>query len=114
MTRAIEAMREMAERNVMPLEGDRAFHIAIVEACDNAVLTETVQGFWDSRKGPIFTRLAATSRTVRSWRMAIAEHETIRDAVAARDAAAARAGHARAHGQVPPRFSASWRRAKAT
>jgi DNA-binding FadR family transcriptional regulator len=57
MTRAIEAMREMADRKVMPLEGDRAFHLAIVDASGNAVLVETVQNFWDSRKGPIFTRL---------------------------------------------------------
>ena len=72
------------------LEGDRAFHLAIVEACDNVVLTETVLGFWDSRKGPIFTRLGGYFETVKSWRSAIAEHEAIRDAIAARDAGAAR------------------------
>ncbi|MBS0340641.1 MAG: FadR family transcriptional regulator, partial [Proteobacteria bacterium] len=75
MTQAIDAMRGMADGGVMPLDGDRAFHLAIVEACDNAVLTETVLGFWDSRKGPIFTRLGGYFETVKSWRSAIAEHE---------------------------------------
>ncbi len=112
MTRAIESMREMADRSVMPLEGDRAFHMAIVDACDNVVLLETVQGFWDSRKGPIFTRLGGYFETVKSWRSAIAEHEAIRDAIAARDAEAARAAMHIHMDKSHQRFSASWRRAK--
>lgn len=111
MTRAIELMRELADRNVMPLEGDRAFHLAIVECCGNAVLAETVQGFWDSRRGPIFTRLGGYFESAKSWRSAIAEHEAIRDAIAARDADAARnAMHAHMD-KSHQRFSASWRRA---
>ena len=112
--RAIATMRELADRNTMPLEGDRAFHVAIVEACDNVVLAETVQGFWDSRKGPIFTRLGGYFETVKSWRSAIAEHEAIRDAIAARDAAAARAAMHAHMDKSHQRFSASWRRAKAS
>ncbi|MGR4872116.1 FadR/GntR family transcriptional regulator [Variovorax sp. LARHSF232] len=112
MTSAIESMRDMADRSVMPLEGDRAFHLAIVDACDNVVLLETVQGFWDSRKGPIFTRLGGYFETVKSWRSAIAEHEAIRDAIAARDAEAARAAMHIHMDKSHQRFSASWRRAK--
>lgn len=112
--RAIATMRELADRNTMPLEGDRAFHVAIVDACDNVVLAETVQGFWDSRKGPIFTRLGGYFETVKSWRSAIAEHEAIRDAIAARDAAAARAAMHEHMDKSHQRFSASWRRAKAS
>ena len=112
MTHAIEAMREMADRNVMPLEGDRAFHMIIVDACDNVVLAETVQGFWDSRNGPIFTRLGGYFETVKSWRSAIAEHEAIRDAIAARDAQAARTAMHTHMDKSHQRFSASWRRAR--
>lgn len=112
MTQAVEAMREMADRGVMPLEGDRAFHLAIVDACGNVVLTETVLGFWDSRKGPIFTRLGGYFETVKSWRSAIAEHEAIRDAIAARDADAARTAMHTHMDKSHQRFSASWRRAK--
>lgn len=112
MDRAVETMRELAGRKIMPLEGDRAFHLAIVEACDNTVLTETVQGFWDSRRGPIFTRLGGYFETVASWRMAIAEHEAIREAIGARDAEAARTAMHLHMDKSHQRFSASWRRAK--
>ena len=114
MTRAIESMRELAGRNLMPLDGDRAFHVAVVEACGNAVLTETVQGFWDSRKGPIFTRLGGYFETMKSWRCAINEHEAIRDAIAARDAVEARRAMHEHMDKSHQRFSASWRRAKAS
>ena len=114
MTQAIALMRELADQNVMPLEGDRAFHLAIVEACDNAVLAETVQGFWDSRKGPIFSRLGGHFETVPSWRAAIVEHEAVRDAIAARDAMAARAAMHDHMDKAHQRFSASWRRARRT
>ncbi|MDM0055837.1 FadR/GntR family transcriptional regulator [Variovorax fucosicus] len=113
MQRAIDTMREMADRNVMPLDGDRAFHLAIVEASGNTVLIETVQGFWDSRRGPLFTRLGGYFETVVSWRRAIAEHEAIRDAIVARDPAAARAAMHEHMDKSHQRFSASWRRAKA-
>ncbi len=111
--RAIDAMRDLAGRNVMPLDGDRAFHIAIVEACGNAVLVETVQRFWDSRRGPIFSRLGGYFETARSWRSAVAEHEAIRDAIAARDADGARTAMHVHMDKSHQRFSASWRRARA-
>lgn len=111
MNRAIDLMRELADRNVMPLEGDRAFHLAIVECCGNTVLAETVQGYWDSRKGPIFTRLGGYFESVRSWRSAIAEHEAIRDAIAAHDSEGARAAMHAHMDKSHQRFSASWRKA---
>ncbi len=114
MTRAIVSMREMADRNAMPLEGDRAFHVAVVDACGNTVLAETVQTYWDSRRGPLFTRLGGYFETVPSWRAAIAEHEAVRDAIASRDAAAARAAMHEHMDKAHQRFSASWRRAKAS
>ena len=114
MSRAIADMRDMADRQVMPLEADRAFHLAIAGASDNGVLVETVQSFWDSRRRPIFIRCCHRPRAGHGGRKAIAEHEAIRDAIAERDAVAAReAMHAhmdRSH----QRFSASWRRAQQT
>jgi len=112
MRRAIRTMRELAGRKEMPHEGDRAFHLAIVEACGNVVLTETVQGFWDARHGPIFTRMIDYFETLDSWHAAIGEHELILDAVAAHDPAAARAAMHEHMDRFHKRFSASWRRAK--
>lgn len=113
MSHAIDSMREMSDRKLMPLDGDRAFHLAIVDACGNAVLAETVQNFFDSRSGPIFTRLGGYFETMKSWRSAIEEHVAIRDAIAARDPEAARAAMHAHMDKSHQRFSASWRRAQA-
>lgn len=114
MRAAIDAMISDAHRGVLPLEGDRAFHTAIVEACGNVVLIETVQTFWDSRRGPLFTRLGGYFETMKSWQSAIAEHEAIFAAICAHDGAAARAAMHAHMDKSHARFSASWRRAKTT
>lgn len=108
---ALDSMRDDADRDVAPLDGDRAFHTAIATACGNVVLVETVQTFWDARRGPLFERLGGYFETVPSWRKAIAEHEAVVAAIEARDADAAR-GAMQAHmDNSHHRFSASWRRA---
>ena len=112
MRKAIDAMKSDAGRGVLPLEGDRAFHTAIVEACGNVVLIETVQSFWDSRRGPLFTRLGGYFETMKSWQSAIDEHEAIYAAICAHDSAAARAAMHAHMDKSHTRFSASWRRAK--
>jgi DNA-binding FadR family transcriptional regulator len=55
MRQALTSMKNEAQQGKLPLEGDRAFHTAVVQACGNVVLLETVQSFWDSRRGPLFT-----------------------------------------------------------
>lgn len=112
MRKAIETMKASAGQGVLPLDGDRAFHTAIVEACGNVVLIETVQGFWDSRRGPLFMRLGGYFETLKSWQSAIAEHEAIFDAIKAHDGAAARSAMHAHMDKSHARFSASWRRAK--
>ena len=113
MRQALAGMTRDASAGVLPLEGDRAFHSAIVESTGNVVLVETVHSFWDSRRGPLFTRLGGYFETVQSWRSAIAEHTTILDAIAAHDGPAARAAMHTHMDKSHHRFSASWRRAKA-
>jgi DNA-binding FadR family transcriptional regulator len=113
MRQALADMTRDASAGVLPLEGDRAFHSAIVESTGNVVLVETVHSFWDSRRGPLFTRLGGYFETVQSWRSAIAEHTTILDAIAARDGPGARAAMHNHMDKSHHRFSASWRRANA-
>ena len=108
---AIDLMQEDTDRGVAPLEGDRAFHTAIAQACDNVVLLETVQTFWDARRGPLFERLGDYFETVPSWRMAITEHEAILAAIRAHDGQGARAAMQQHMDKSHARFSASWRRA---
>ena len=112
MTRALAQMQLDAGRGVLPLEGDRAFHTAIVEACGNTVLTETVQRFWDSRRGPLFERLTGYFETFDSWRTAIAEHEAILLAIRSRDPTAARLAMHQHMDNSHTRFSVSWRQAQ--
>ena len=112
MDLAIQSMQKDADRGVVPLEGDRAFHSAIVQACGNTVLMETVQSFWDSRRGPLFERLGDYFETPKSWQSAIAEHHAILEAMRARDAGAARSAMHAHMDKSHARFSASWRRAK--
>ncbi|MEO7548396.1 MAG: FadR/GntR family transcriptional regulator [Ramlibacter sp.] len=111
---ALDGMKDDADRGVQPLEGDRAFHTAIAQACENVVLLETVQTFWDARRGPLFERLGDYFETVPSWRMAIAEHETILAAIRAHDGAGARTAMQQHMDKSHARFSASWRRANAS
>ena len=111
MRAAIDSMAKDANHGVMPLDGDRAFHTAIALTSGNSVLSETVQTFWDSRRGPVFVRLGGHFESVRSWRSAIAEHENILAAIRLHDPAAARAAMHRHMDKSHARFSASWRRA---
>jgi DNA-binding FadR family transcriptional regulator len=108
---AIDLMQEDTDRGVAPLAGDRAFHTAIAQASENVVLIETVQTFWDARRGPLFERLGDYFETVPSWRMAIAEHEAVLEAIRAHDPQAARAAMQQHMDKSHSRFSASWRRA---
>ena len=112
MARAMASMKADADRGVLPLEGDRAFHTAVVESCGNAVLIETIQRFWDSRRGPLFERLGGHFETVDSWRSAIQEHEAIFAAIEQHDAGAARLAMHAHMDQSHRRFSVSWRQTK--
>ena len=114
MRQALADMVRDADAGTLPIEGDRAFHSAIVQSTGNIVLIETVHTFWDSRRGPLFERLGDYFETVASWRSAIAEHTAILDAIVAHDAPGARAAMHAHMDKSHTRFSASWRRAKAT
>ena len=114
MRQALADMVRDADAGTLPIEGDRAFHSAIVQSTGNTVLIETIHGFWDSRRGPLFERLGGYFETVASWRSAIAEHTAILDAIVAHDAPGARAAMHAHMDKSHTRFSASWRRAKAS
>ena len=112
MTQAIDEMRALATVGVNPIEADRSFHMAIVSACGNAVLSQTVDGFWSSRLGPLFKQLGGYRETSRIWRASIAEHEQIYAAISNRDPDAARAAMHHHMDKAYQRFQASWRRAR--
>jgi hypothetical protein len=109
---ALAQMRERPRRRGAA-RGDRAFHLAIVQACGNGVLTETVQSFWDSRQGPLFTRLGDYFEN----RRVLARHRRTRGHPGRHPRPRPRGGprrHAAAHGQIHQRFSVSWKRPPTT
>ncbi|MEP6558791.1 MAG: FadR/GntR family transcriptional regulator [Burkholderiales bacterium] len=112
MTQAIDEMRALATVGVNPIEADRTFHMAIVSACANAVLAQTVVAFWGARLGPLFKQLGGYRETSRIWHASIAEHERVHAAIADHDPAAARAAMHHHMDKAHQRFRASWRRAR--
>ncbi len=109
---ALDAMVDDAGHGVLPLQGDRDFHSAIVRACGNSVLIDTVQRFWDARRGPMFERMIDHFETPKSWHAAIDEHRKILSAIRQHDAAQARAAMHDHMDRSHTRFSVSWRQTR--
>ena len=107
-----EAVRQMAAEageGRMPTQGDRLFHVRIVESAGNAVLTRIVTELYDERHNPLFQQLGSHFENVESWRLAIAEHQAVVDAIARHDPDEARAAMSRHLRLSHDRFTASWR-----
>jgi len=83
-------MREADADGTRRDEADRAFHVAIASATGNAALVHAVSGLWDQRRGELWRRLEGHFHTPDLRQRTIADHAAIIDALAARDAAAAR------------------------
>jgi len=70
---------------------DREFHTTIAGILGNAVLVRFIGELFDQRINPYFERFSRYFEDGRTWRRAVAEHQAVRDAIAAGDAAAAKA-----------------------
>lgn len=114
MQGALAAMRRDRRQSQMPLHNDRQFHIEIAEASANSALALAVRTLWDQRTGPLFTRLEHHFDTPALWEAAIAEHEAVMGAIAARDAAGAKAAMRRHMDKAAKRFQRSWSAAVAS
>jgi GntR family transcriptional regulator, transcriptional repressor for pyruvate dehydrogenase complex len=87
---AVKAMDEDIALGVMPMRGDREFHLALAEASENAALVRVVAELFDERNNPLFVQLGRHFENAKSWRAAVAEHRAVLRAVVAGEAAAAR------------------------
>ncbi len=88
---ALDLMRADMDQGRAPVQGDRLFHLRIAEAADNGPLLRTVTALYDERNTPLFEQLGQHYETPSSWRLALAEHQAVVDAIRRQDAAAARA-----------------------
>jgi DNA-binding FadR family transcriptional regulator len=105
---AVALMKDEAAQGQLPTQGDRLFHLRIAESVGNAVLTRVVTELYDERHNPLFAQLGSHFENIASWRLAIAEHQAVIDAIAAHDAHAARLAMSRHLTQSHDRFTASW------
>ena len=108
MRAAVKLMEEDIALGVMPIRGDRAFHVALAEGSENAALVRVITDLWDERKKPVFEQLGRHFENARSWRLAVAEHRAVIRAVAAGDVAGARAAMRMHLGNSHDRFAAAW------
>jgi GntR family transcriptional repressor for pyruvate dehydrogenase complex len=105
---ALRQMREDIDRGVMPITGDRDFHLGIAQASDNSVLLSVVTQLFDERYGTLFKRFGTHFEREATWRAAVREHQAVLDAVAARDPAAARVAMQAHLGHSHDRFADVW------
>lgn len=87
---AIAAMRAAEHPGAASIWLDRAFHTAIADMLGNDAVTAVVGDLFDQRITPHFAKLAQYFENSMSWSAALAEHELIRDRLAAGDGAGAR------------------------
>ncbi len=114
MASAIEQMQDEAAAGLAPREGDEAFHQAIALGCGNEVLRDTVQGYWQARRGTLFERLGDYFENPPSWKAALVEHAAVLEAIRAHDPVAARSAMHEHLKKACNRYSASWRRANSS
>ena len=106
-----EALADMADdvrRGLPPIQGDRQFHLRLAQAADNGPLLRAVTELFDERNNPLFEQLGQHFETVPTWRLALAEHQAVIDAVAAGQPEAARAAMHTHLRQSHDRFAGNW------
>lgn len=111
---ALQQMRAQVAEGLIPREGDEAFHAAVAQACGNEVLRDTVRGYWQARRGPLFERLGDYFENPTSWRAALVEHAAVLEAIRSHDADTARNAMQAHLKKAYTRYSASWRRANSS
>ena len=108
MADALASMAADVAQGRPPIRGDRQFHLALAEAAGNGPLLRTVTELFDERNNPLFDQLGQHFETGQTWRLALAEHQAVIDAIAAGQPDAARAAM-RAHLQNShDRFAGTW------
>ena len=95
----LDGMRVDLAHKRVPVDNDRAFHVAIAEMTGNSVVVRIVGDLFDDRHSPLAAHVSVRAESLRTWRAAVDEHEAVLRALEAREpqaAAAAMATHLRA------------------
>ena len=105
---AVALMEADIARDIMPIRGDRLFHVRVAQASDNGALLRVVTELYDERNNPLFERLGRHFERADTWRQAVAEHRLVVSAIAARDPTRARAAMHEHLQRSHDRFGAAW------
>jgi GntR family transcriptional repressor for pyruvate dehydrogenase complex len=105
---ALALMQQEVDAGRLPTRGDRLFHERIAEASENSVLQRVIGELFDERHKPLYAQLGNHFETVHSWTVAIAEHQSIVDAIASHSPDAARTAMATHLARSHDRFTAKW------
>lgn len=105
---ALARMREGAEDAALRDAADRDFHIVIAQATGNAALAGVVARLWSSRSHPMWRRIQSHLHTPALHAMTLEDHAAIVAALAAHDAALARAAMHRHLARVAREFQRRW------
>jgi len=111
---ALVLFDEDIQRGTIPIEGDRMFHLRIAEAADNGPLLRVVTELFDERNSPLFEQLGQHFEAPDSWRLALAEHQAVIDAIAAGQPQAAGDAMRRHLQRSHDRFADAWPQPRAT
>ena len=82
--------------------------LRIAEATGNGALVAVVDMLWEDRTGPLYKQLEHHYDSPALWHTAMAEHRAVLKAIAAKDAAGARAAMQRHLNQAYKRFATGW------
>ena len=98
-----------SRRHHNPLDADRAFHMAIVEATGNSALVLVVQTLWDQRAGPLYRALERKLEYPLMSADTVREHQSVVAAIGKGDARAARSAMRRHMDMTKKRYSKDWK-----
>jgi DNA-binding FadR family transcriptional regulator len=88
---ALTQMRCAEHPGPLSMSLDRTFHTAVAGILGNDAVINVVGDLFDQRLNPYFAQLASYFENADSWSAALAEHDVIRDRLAANDQPGARA-----------------------
>lgn len=105
---ALAQMEDDLGAGLMPIRGDRLFHVRVAQIAQNGPLLRTVGELFDERNTPLFEQMGHHFENEQSWRKAIAEHRAVMVAIAAGKPDAARAAMHIHLERSQERFADAW------
>lgn len=81
----LSEMADTVAKGEVPLEQDKAFHLLVARQTGNSVIEKIIADLFEERHNPIAKRLQDRFGSVKSWSLALQEHQAIFEALSARD-----------------------------